>query len=217
MGTLVTIAPVVIGAGAPLTLAYSASVVFAGIPCMIAVLLVAHKRIRDRPVVRNREHIPAWQYPVLFFPLLALAFGLLVATAPLNQWPSSNVFHWLPDYLRPDWEPVAPPGHQLILLGLLLQFLTNGVLAPVIEEVYFRGYLLPRMGRLNGWAPAATALLFSVQHLWQPIYWVLLFILNIPLTYVVWWKRNFYISILLHVTGNCVGAALALHRFLVTS
>ena len=31
--------------------------------------------------------------------------------------------------------------------------------------------------------------------------------------YVVWWRRNIYISMLLHCSGNTIGAALALLAF----
>jgi uncharacterized protein len=84
---------------------------------------------------------------------------------------------------------------------------------PVVEEVYFRGFLLPRMRYLGGMAPAANALLFALQHFWQPYNWVLIFLLNLPLTYVVWWKRNIYIGMLLHGSANTIGAVLTLAGF----
>jgi membrane protease YdiL (CAAX protease family) len=90
----------------------------------------------------------------------------------------------------------------------------DGVVTPVTEEVYFRGYLLPRMGYLGGWAPAVNALLFAVQHFWQPYNWVLIFLLSLCLTYVVWWKPNIYIAMLLHGSANTIGAVLALVGFL---
>ncbi len=45
----------------------------------------------------------------------------------------------------------------------------TGILVPITEELYFRGYLLPRMpsqfGRLK---PAAHSLLFSIYHFRTP-------------------------------------------------
>jgi membrane protease YdiL (CAAX protease family) len=104
----------------------------------------------------------------------------------------------------------------LVLLGLVLQVVIDGVLAPVTEEVYFRGYLLPRMGYLRGWAPAVNALLFAVQHFWQPYNCVMIFLLSGSLTYVVWWKRNIYIAMLLHGSANTIGAVIALGEFLTS-
>src|SRR5262249_49078928 len=102
----------------------------------------------------------------------------------------------------------------LVLLALILQVVIDGVLAPVTEEVYFRGYLLPRMGYLGGWAPVVNALLFAGQHFWQPHNVVMIFLHSLVLTYVVWWKRNIYIAMLLHGSANTIGAVLALVRFL---
>jgi membrane protease YdiL (CAAX protease family) len=218
MGAFAILAPPLIGAGVPRTLAYLAAALLAGLPCMLAVLL----RARDRrkaggptalPVIRYRQPLPVWQYVALYVPLLALAFGLLFATAPLNRFLAETVFSGLPDYLQPDWQPPVPPARALILVGLVLQVVIDGVVAPVTEEIYFRGYLLPRMQYLGGLAPAINALLFAVQHFWQPYNWVLIFLLSLPLAYVVWWKRNIYISMLLHGSANTIGATLALVEF----
>jgi membrane protease YdiL (CAAX protease family) len=219
MTAFVVLAGPILAAGAPRTLAFFAAVVVAGLPCMLAVLFCARGRGASGgptglPVVRNRASMPLWQYVALYVPLLALAFGFLFATAPLNQMLAEKVFFWLPDYLQPEWQPPAPPARALILLVLVLQVVIDGVVAPVMEEVYFRGYLLPRMGYLGGWAPAVNALLFAVQHFWQPYNWVLIFLLSGSLTYVVWWKRNIYIAMLLHGSANTIGAVLALVGYL---
>jgi membrane protease YdiL (CAAX protease family) len=150
MGAYAVFAPVLLRAGAPRTLAFLAAVLLAGLPCMVAVLFWARRRRSLgqsplRPVVGNREPMPVWQYVVLFVPLLALAFGLLFATAPLNRFLAEEVFFWLPGYLQPEWQPPAPPARALVLLGLALQVVIDGIAAPVTEEVYFRGFLLPRM------------------------------------------------------------------------
>src|SRR5262245_10622004 len=93
-----------LAAGAPPELAYLAAVVAAGLPCMIAVLLRARgRRASGGQVVRNRTPMPLWQYVALYVPLLALAFGLLFATASLNGLLAEKVFFWLPDYLQPEW------------------------------------------------------------------------------------------------------------------
>jgi membrane protease YdiL (CAAX protease family) len=210
-----------LAAGAPRALPFLAAVVVAGLPCMLAVLLRARVRgesgrLTGHHVIGNRQPMPLYQYVALYVPLLALALGLLLATAPLNRMLAEKVFFWLPDYLQPNWQPPAPPAHALVLLGLVLQVVIDGVVAPVTEEVYFRGYLLPRMTYLSGWAPAVNALLFALQHFWQPYYWVLIFLHSVSLTYVVWWKRNIYIAILLHGSANTFAAVLALVGFLAS-
>jgi membrane protease YdiL (CAAX protease family) len=221
MGAYAVFAPLLLRAGAPRTLAFLAAVLLAGLPCMVAVLFWARRRRSLgqsplRPVVGNREPMPVWQYAVLLVPLLAMAFGLLFATAPLNRFLAEHVFFWLPGYLQPEWQPPAPPARALILLAMALQVVIDGIAAPVTEEIYFRGFLLPRM-RSFGWlAPAANALLFALQHFWQPYTWTLIFLLSLSLAYVVWWKRNIYIGMLLHCSANTIGAVLALVGFLAS-
>jgi membrane protease YdiL (CAAX protease family) len=186
MTVLAVLAPLLLRAGAPRSLAYLAAVVLAGLPCMFLLMLRARRRHSSgsatwREVVGNRESMPAWQYVVLCPSLLALAFGVLFATTPLNRLLAEEVFFWLPDYLRPGWQPPVPPDRTLVLLGLVLQVVIDGIAAPVTEEIYFRGYLLPRMGYLGSLAPAVNALLFAAQHFWQPYNWVLIFLLSMPL------------------------------------
>jgi membrane protease YdiL (CAAX protease family) len=59
-------------------------------------------------------------------------------------------------------------------------------------------------------------LLFALQHFWQPYNWALIFLLSLPLAYVIWWKRNPYIAILIHGSANTIGAILALAGFLAS-
>src|SRR2546423_853474 len=90
MGAYAVLAPLLLRAGAPRTLAYLAAVLLAGLPCMVTILLRARGRTGPgrptlRGVVGNRQPMPVWQYMALYVPLLALAFALLFATAPLNR------------------------------------------------------------------------------------------------------------------------------------
>jgi hypothetical protein len=79
--------------------------------------------------------------------------------------------------------------------------------------VRFRGFLLPRMGYMGVLVPAANALLFAAAHYWQRYNWSLIFLLVLVNAYVVWWKRNIYIAMLLHCSANTIGAALSLLAF----
>jgi membrane protease YdiL (CAAX protease family) len=210
MGAFALLAPAFIGHGAPRSLAFTLAVLLAGLPCMLAVLWAG----RRWGGVRYREPMPAWLYAALYAAGLVLAFAMLFATAPLCEFLAGNAFHWLPGYLLPGWDPPVPPERPLVLFALLLQLAIDGAVAPVVEELYFRGLLLPRMGRLGMTAPAASALLFSVQHLWQPYNWPLIFLINLPLAYVVRWRRNIYVGMMLHCSTNTIGAVLALVGFL---
>jgi membrane protease YdiL (CAAX protease family) len=84
----------------------------------------------------------------------------------------------------------------------------NGLAAPVVEELYFRGYLLPRLARFGAWAPLVNAVLFTIYHFWQPYAYLSILALMLPFIYLVWWKRNVYLGIAIHCAINIVGNLL---------
>jgi membrane protease YdiL (CAAX protease family) len=63
-------------------------------------------------------------------------------------------------------------------------------------------------------APALNAVLFTIQHFWQPFNWPLILLINLPLAYVVCWRQNIYIGMLLHCATNTIGAVIGLFAFL---
>ena len=79
-----------------------------------------------------------------------------------------------------------------------------GFAGPIVEELYFRGYLLPRLTRFGRWAPLLHAVLFSVYHFWTPWQNPSRILLIGPMAYVVWWKRNLYLAMLAHGALNTI-------------
>ena len=120
--------------------------------------------------------------------------------------------------MLPDGSSTYPPfAPTAVLVTLILGLVVDGFINPVVEELYFRGYLLPRITRLGWLAPLMNAFLFSLQHYWQPYNFPLLFLIQLAVVYVVWWKRNIYIGMLAHSAGNIIGATISLISFAGTS
>ena len=215
--TVLVLAPPLVERGVPYELIHIAAGLLTIVPFMFGAMLLygrrKHGRLTLRGVVLFRRPMPLWQYAALYVPMLAFAFAALFATAPVSSFLAGRVFSWLPPYLLPSWEPLVVPTGSLVLLALLAKLAFDGLAFPILEEVYFRGFLLPRMGYLGVFAPAANALLFTVWHLWQPYNWPLIFVLVLLNAYVAWWKRNIYIAMLLHCSANTIGATLALISF----
>lgn len=46
--------------------------------------------------------------------------------------------------------------------------MATGFIGPFIEELYFRGFLLPRMAWMKKWALLVEAFLFALYHIWSP-------------------------------------------------
>jgi membrane protease YdiL (CAAX protease family) len=91
-------------------------------------------------------------------------------------------------------------------IGTLAAYLVlNGVVGPIVEELYFRGHLLPRMQYLGRWAWLVNVGLFSLYHFWSP--WQLLSrIVGFgPTVYAVQRTRNIHLGMAVHCTLNIIG------------
>jgi len=122
-----------------------------------------------------------------------------VVFAPLDDYLIENVFSWLPDWFFQArfMENLGQYSTASLLLMLILLWVV-AVPGPLTEELYYRGYLLPRMSRLGKWAPLVNAVLFSLYHFaipWQNPGRIIGFL---PMTYAVWWKKNVRLGIIVH-------------------
>jgi uncharacterized protein len=127
-----------------------------------------------------------------------------------EPWLLANLFGWLPEwFISPiPMAGIADYSASAWFITLFAFFLLNGVIGPVVEELYFRGFLLPRMERLGRWAPLVNTILFSLYHFWSP--WQLIArILGIgPTVFAVWWKQNIYLGMAVHSALNTIAVVL---------
>jgi membrane protease YdiL (CAAX protease family) len=219
MAFYVLAAPFVIRLGFPPGLTLLVGFLLIGTPIELGYLLYLGKKrngnISLSGIVLYRDPMPWWQYVVFFLVLLAFAFLVLFLISPMLGYLAANVFPWMPKFLLPDGaDSYGPFTRNAILITLILGLIFDGIVNPIIEELYFRGYLLPRISRYGLLAPLASAFLFSLQHYWQPYNYPLIFLIQLPIVYIVWWKRNIYVSMLAHCGGNTIGALLSLIGFL---
>lgn len=103
---------------------------------------------------------------------------------------------------------IDPTAHtQSVLIVTYLALIVFGSLvAPVVEEMYFRGFLLPRLSRFKGWAPVINSGLFAIYHFWTPWRTVSRAIFFLPVAYVVQRKKNIYLGMAVHVMANSTDA-----------
>jgi hypothetical protein len=104
----------------------------------------------------------------------------------------------------------------VVVVFFVVAFTLNGIVGPVVEELYFRGHLLPRIDRLGRWAPVLNAVLFSVYHFWTPWQNLGRILGLLPWVYAVWWTRSVYLSIIVHVAVNMTSVLLLLAAVLAT-
>lgn len=108
------------------------------------------------------------------------------------------------------------PSAGMITALIIIAFVFNGFMGPITEELYFRGYLLPRIDRFGKWAPVLNTLLFSIYHVWTPWRGPQIAIGFLPIALVAWRKKSIYVSITAHIIINIVFLLLLMASFSVS-
>ncbi len=208
----VLFAPVIDSLGFPPIAALLAAIVLILVPTELGVLWWAARRddagVAD--LIPYRRSMPGREWAVLVPTLIVLAFlgfGLSQAIEPALI---DRFFGWLPDwYVAPILvDQIGDYSASAWIVTLAAYLAINGFLGPIVEELYFRGYLLPRMERLGRWAPLVNVTLFSLYHFWSPWQVMARIIGLAPTVYAVRWKQNVYLGMAVHCTLNTLGVLI---------
>ena len=136
--------------------------------------------------------------------LVMFMFFIWGITQPLNKIITEKLFTWLPAWYTV--QDFTGYSKKIIVVTLIFNLVINGILAPIVEEYYFRGYLLPRMAAWGKWSFVVNAILFSLYHFWQPHVYLTLLIALLPLSWLVWKTRDLRVGIYTHCALNIIGA-----------
>jgi membrane protease YdiL (CAAX protease family) len=156
-------------------------------------------------IVLYRGKMPWWKY--IFFTVILTGWAILVyqTGVKITEFMSAKIFYWIPDWYWLNRGSVEQNSAAIEIAMAVLALLIFGVVGVVAEELYFRGYLLPRLSKLGKWAPLFNVALLISYHFWQPHMFVISIIGMLPWVYIVWWKRNIYLSLLVHGVMNLAG------------
>lgn len=153
-----------------------------------------HERMTVRAVM--------WEFAVALWNLVRTVLALTVVVLVLLAFARERSLQASPN-LRPfltEWWQVA------------LFFAAACVIAPVVEELFFRGFLFHALRRWfsTGWAAAAQAALFAVLHPYTPERQVLIFFLGLLLLRFYRSRRTLWAPILVHALFNTASLCLML-------
>jgi membrane protease YdiL (CAAX protease family) len=209
----VLIAEPIQNAGFPPVLAFLIAIVVVIVPFEMGTIILAGRTdtaqggilsaLRFREPMSRRDWLTLW--PALAV-VAIVGFGLL---SLLDNPIKDALFGWLPSWYQNliDTNALSDYSASAWILTLVLYAALNVFIGPIVEELYFRGYLLPRMSAMGRWAPLVNAVLFSLYHFWAP--WAFLSRVAgvTPFAYAVERKRSFRLGMAVHVTLNAIGTA----------
>ncbi len=206
----VAIASLTTQQGWPASLALLVTWLIVGLPLELGYLLYQGRKrngqLSLKGIVLYRQPIPRRQYLWLVPILLVWSATISTLLLPLEEQLRQTLFPEWPAWLvLSNFAQNLPQYPRSVLWAVVLLSAVLNIVIPIIEELYFRGYLLPRIARWGRWAPFVNVLLFSLYHIWLPWQNLSRIIALLPIVYVVQWKRNIYISILTHCLLNSVG------------
>jgi membrane protease YdiL (CAAX protease family) len=157
-------------------------------------------------IVLYREALPKWQYVAIPLGLIIWGFLSTGITPLLDNTIAKSWFSWLPEwYFIFNLEQLQSYARNALLVTFWVGLIVNGLVLPFVEELYFRGFLLPGLDRFGKWAPLINMSLFSLYHFWTPWQAISRIILLLPWVYVTWRKRNIYLIIITHCAANVIG------------
>ncbi|MFN7252423.1 MAG: lysostaphin resistance A-like protein [Anaerobacillus sp.] len=159
----------------------------------------------------NYQKLSWWK--IITYAALLWAFaGVMSATiAPLEEMffaPITERFsNILPTYFNwTNFDYLENYSRNILLLTCGVYFILNGFIGPIVEELFFRGYLTQKFSRFGNYAPFIITVLFSFYHFWLPFNNLFRIIAFYPAYYIAWKKKNIYIAIVFHCLCNLISA-----------
>lgn len=213
---LLIAAPLVKALGYPPYLGLVVAMCLALVPTELGLLLYLGWKKNGKLSLSSIIHYtekPLKLYALLDY-VIALIIGLVIATVlltPVDTFVYDHLFSWIP------FESAGGAGGFLsgyarstVIGTLMVSLIFTGMILPTVEELYFRGYLLPRLSHAGGWAPTLNMVLFSLYHLWTPWQFITRIGFFLPTVWVTWRKKDLRVSLWVHCLSNTIVQLLTL-------
>lgn len=201
------LAPVVEARNFPSVMALILAGIFALIPFELGYLIYQQSKsgkLLKGDIIRYQNPMKMKQYIIYIFAVFMLS-GFLFTILGFTSTYLSKLFSWMPSemILHMGLNGEYPLSNLIITYGLFLIF--GVIVLPLTEELYFRGYLLPRMpARLKGWTNLTHSALFALYHTWTPWMFVSRTMGVLPLIYSVKRTQNLKVGFISHCLLNSI-------------
>lgn len=173
------------------------------VPSELGFLLFQGRKKNGRFILKGiisyQRSIPWWQYIVWGSVIFVIVGVIMTLFTPVDSFLQKNLFFWIPDM------DLGLDGHYsktILIVTYSTALLINVFLAPMVEELYFRGYLLPRMQ--GKYAILFHSFLFAAIHVFTPWMIVARTIGFLPII-IGTTKKNIFLGMMVHMLCNSVG------------
>ena len=181
------------------------------VPMELGMIISARKKEYGtcslKSALEGQEKLALWKIVLIAFVFLGVAGLLSAFVAPLeNQFLSkirATVLNNLP--IGFDWtnyEYIKSFSKPTLIFTCVYYCIFNVLIGPIIEELFFRGYLTSHYKKQGVLTPILIAVLFSLYHFWLPFHNIFRILAFAPVAYVAYKKKNIYISIWFHCMCN---------------
>ncbi len=151
--------------------------------------------------------------------IIGIVFSVLISPAVefIKEIPGLSIPDYMPFWLNPSIDPMntdmdilSPDyplkGNYLVLVVMSIALLLN-ILA---EEIYFRGWLLPKMQSLGKWSWVINGFLFAIYHTYQLWLFPVIFVVSLATTLTVYLSKSILPAFVIHIIANFLAGVLAI-------
>lgn len=191
--------------GQPALLALYLAILLGEVPATWAMMAWQTRREGGRITLEElfpwRRSLRRWRYLALGLPLAIISLVLMAVLQPAVAEPlRTALFGWVPEWavMQMD-EGFTGVARSTLLWIWSLGLVSATVVGGVTQELYARGFLLPRIGHLGGVAPVLSAAAFAVLHLVSPWSWPVFFLVSLPWSVAVYRTKSVQLGVVGHV------------------
>jgi hypothetical protein len=206
--------PAVTRAGYPPIAALLIASVVGLIPIELGILFLAGKRKNARwsldGIALYREKWPISRYFTVVPAIFLICIAAVGISVPIDHLWARVAFSWLPNqYIFVGIKQYAGYGHKVLLITFVSR-LVLGMVVPICEELYFRGYLLPRISRFGGRTVLLESGLYSLQNFAVLYSLPSMFLASLPIVAATWMTKNYRVGMVTRMVLGLLGGVLGL-------
>jgi membrane protease YdiL (CAAX protease family) len=140
----------------------------------------------------------------LIFIVIMVVYALLISKLlePFENYMRDTLFAFYPDTIAMRNFNISQFPKSSLVFFAILGIFANGIIAPIVEELYFRGFLLPRINLSPLLAVIVNAALFSLYHFFSPWQFFSRLLMMIPVYFWVVKRQDIRFSLAAHLTAN---------------